>query len=281
MLKLGCHVSITGSIDQAVDRALELKCNTFQIFTRNPRGWRFKELGEDEVGEFLRKVRENEIVEPVTHMPYLPNLASPRADIYKLSLDALREELKRCGRLRIPYLVMHLGSHLGMGKEVGLKRLVEGCNVALSAVKDDVLLLLEIMAGQKNSMGSTFEDVWKIYDGIHQKDRVGICFDTCHAFAAGYDLRNKSTLDETLRKFDKTVGLNLLKVVHLNDSRGELGSGLDRHEHIGMGEIGDDGFRAVLHHPELRNLPLILETPIDPLANDVADLNRIRRLARS
>lgn len=281
MLKLGCHVSITGSIDQAVDRALERNCNTFQIFTRNPQGWRFKELGDAEVDEFGRKVRENEIVEPVTHMPYLPNLASPRADIYKLSLDSLREELKRCGRLGVPYLVMHLGSHLGMGKEVGLKRLVEGCNVALSAVKNDVMLILEIMAGQKNSMGSTFEDVRNIYDGIHQKSRVGICFDTCHVFAAGYDLRDKSTLNETLRKFDEVVGLDLLRVLHLNDSRGELGSGLDRHEHIGMGEIGDAGFRAVIHHPALRNLPLILETPIDERANDIVDLNRIRRLARS
>ena len=281
MLKLGVHVSITGSIDLAVDRAVEKECNTFQIFTRNPQGWRFRELDEAEIKEFIRKVDEHKIVEPVAHMPYLPNLASPRDDIYRLSSEALRAELERCGKLKIPYLVMHLGSHLGAGKEVGLKRLVEGCNTALSAVRNRVMLLLEIMAGQKNSMGSTFEDVRKIYDGIRQKGRVGICFDTCHAFASGYDLRDMATLNETLRKFDEILGLDVLRVVHLNDSKGELGSGLDRHEHIGMGEIGETGFKAVLRHPSLRKLPLILETPIDERGGDLTDLNAVRRLARS
>lgn len=280
MLKLGAHVSISGSIYQAVDRAVELKCNTFQIFTRNPQGWRFKELDPKEVEEFIRKVKENKLVEPVAHAPYLPNLASPRDDTYKLSIETLRTELDRCGKLHVPYLVMHLGSHLGAGIEAGLKRLVNGCNKALSSVTNNVMLVLEIMAGQKNSMGSTFEDVRRIYDGIEQKDRVGICFDTCHAFAAGYDLRDKKTLNETLRKFDEIIGLKLLMVVHLNDSKGELGLGLDRHEHIGMGQIGKDGFRAVLNHPALKKLPMILETPDDERGDYSTDLNTLRRLAK-
>ncbi len=281
MLKLGAHVSISGSIYQAVDRAVELKCNTFQIFTRNPQGWRFKELDPKEVEEFIRKVKENKLVGPVAHAPYLPNLASPRDDIYKLSVETLRAELDRCGKLHVPYLVMHLGSHLGAGIEAGLKRLVEGCNKALSSVRNNVMFVLEIMAGQKNSMGSTFEDVKRIYDGIEQKDRVGICFDTCHAFAAGYDLRDRKTLNETIRKFDEIIGLKLLMVVHLNDSKGELGLGLDRHEHIGMGQIGKDGFRAVLHHPALKKLPMILETPDDERGDYSTDLNTLRKLAKS
>jgi deoxyribonuclease-4 len=277
-LRLGFHVSIAGSIDRAVDRAKEKGCNTFQIFTRNPRGWKFKELVEDEVNEFVKKVAQYGIDQPIAHMPYLPNLASPKDDLYEKSVQSLIFDLERCGRLNIPYLVTHLGSHLGAGEKVGWTRIINGCNKALKQVSNSVMLLLENTAGQKNSLGTTFEDLKYIMTQIQLNERVAICFDTCHAFAAGYNLRNKDAVRETLNRFEEVIGFERLKVIHLNDSMGGLGCRLDRHEHIGLGYIGEEGFRAVLHHAVLRDLPLILETPIDSRRDDDGNLQKIQEL---
>jgi len=278
-LKLGVHVSISGSIDMAVDRAVERNCTTFQIFTRNPRGWKFKQLSNDEAKNFIDKLATSGIDPAVAHMPYLPNLASPKKSVYAVSLKTLIAELDRCGRLEIPYLVTHLGSHLGRGMEVGFERIIDACNVALSKVKNNVMLLLENTAGTKNSMGSSFEDIRRIIGNIGARERVGVCFDTCHGFAAGYDLRNAEAVQKTLEAFDKVLGLRLLKAIHINDSKGKLGSHADRHEHIGMGFIGDEGFRAILHHQSLKDLPFILETPIDNRRDDRGNLRKVRGLA--
>jgi len=278
-LKLGVHVSISGSIDMAVDRAVERNCTTFQIFTRNPRGWKFKQLSNDEVKVFVDKLSAGGIDPAVAHMPYLPNLASPKKTVYNLSLKTLIAELDRCGRLRIPYLVTHLGSHLGRGMDVGFEKIIGACNLSLSKVKNNVMLILENTAGTKNSMGSSFEDIRHIIDRISARERVGVCFDTCHGFAAGYDLRNTEAVQKTLEAFDKILGLRLLKAVHINDSKGKLGSHIDRHEHIGMGFIGSEGFRAILHHQSLKDLPFILETPIDNRRDDVGNLRKVRELA--
>jgi len=276
---LGVHVSISGSIDMAVDRAIERNCTAFQIFTRNPRGWKFKQLSNDETKIFVDKLTGSGIDPAVAHMPYLPNLASPKKNIYAMSLKTLIAELDRCGRLKIPYLVTHLGSHLGRGMEVGFERIIDACNVALSKVKNNVMLLLENTAGTKNSMGSSFENIRYIIGRISARERVGICFDTCHGFAAGYDLRNTEAVQKTIEDFDKILGLRLLKAIHLNDSKGKLGSRIDRHEHIGMGFIGNEGFRAILHHQSLKDLPFILETPIDNRRDDVGNLRKVRELA--
>ena len=278
-MKLGVHVSISGSIEMAVDRAVERNCTTFQIFTRNPRGWKFKQLTSEEARNFIDKLAASGIDPAVAHMPYLPNLASPKKGIYAMSLKTLIGELDRCGRLKIPYLVTHLGSHLGRGMEVGFERIINACNVALFRVKNNVMLLLENTAGTKNSMGSSFEDVQQIIDRISERERVGVCFDTCHGFAAGYDLRNVDAVQKTLEAFDKILGLRLLKAIHINDSKGKLGSHIDRHEHIGMGFIGNEGFRAILHHQSLKDLPFILETPIDNRRDDVGNLRKVRELA--
>jgi len=278
-LKLGVHVSISGSIDMAVDRAIERNCTTFQIFTRNPRGWKFKPLSTDEAKSFVDRLVASGIGPAVAHMPYLPNLASPKKSIYAMSLKTLIAELDRCGRLKIPYLVTHLGSHLGRGMEVGFERIIDACNVALSKVKNNVMLVLENTAGTKNSMGSSFEDIRYIIERIAARERVGICFDTCHGFAAGYDLQDTEAVQKTLEAFDKILGLRLLKAIHLNDSKGKLGSHIDRHEHIGMGFIGDEGFRAILHHQSLKDLPFILETPIDNRRDDFGNLRKVRELA--
>ena len=273
------HVSITGTIDQAADRAKQLELQTFQMFTRNPRGWKFRKLDKDEVKEFRRKVESYGFTPIVSHMPYLPNLSSPKKLIYNKSLKSLVAELDRCATLGIPYVVTHLGSHLGVGADIGLERIVTAINQALSQDKSDVMLLLENTAGTKNSMGSTFEEVKRIVNGIKNNDRVGVCFDTAHAFAAGYDLRTSEGVNSTISKFDSVLGLELLKVIHLNDSKGELGSGRDRHEHIGLGYIGEEGFKALFRHSSVQDLPFIMETPIDSRRDDVGNIRKVRELS--
>jgi len=278
-IRCGVHVSIAGSIDQAVDRAKEKDCDTFQIFTRNPRGWKLKKLSRGDVAGFRQKLKNSAIDPPVAHMPYLPNLSCPKKGLHKKSVRTLTLELERCNMLDIPYLVTHLGSHLGKGREVGLGQLTQAIDAAFETFKGRTTLLLENTSGTRNSMGSSFEDIREILDHVSQKDRVAVCFDTAHAFGAGYDLRNVESVQRTVDELRRVVGLGLLKVIHANDSKGELGSGIDRHEHIGMGYIGEEGFKAILHNDSLRKLPLILETPIDRRGTDVTNLRRLRELA--
>ncbi|KYH42614.1 MAG: putative endonuclease IV [Candidatus Bathyarchaeota archaeon B26-1] len=278
MLKLGLHVSISGSIDRAVDRAVEKGCNTFQIFTRNPRGWRSRDLTREEVEAFIEKVEKFKIEPVFGHMPYLPNLASPKDETYRRSVESLITELRRCVELKIPYLVTHLGSHLGAGMEIGFERIIKAVNRGLSEVEGNVMLLLENTAGTKNSMGGSFEDIRYIIERVDYPERVGVCFDTCHGFAAGYDLRTMESVESTIKMLDEVIGFEKLKLVHLNDSKGGLNSRIDRHEHIGMGMIGEEGFRNILKS-RLGQLPLILETPIDKRRSDVENLQKVRELA--
>jgi deoxyribonuclease-4 len=278
-MKLGLHLSIQGPISKVVERAVEKECNTFQMFSRNPRGWRSKPLVPCEVEDFKRKLRKSKIFPVFIHTPYLLNLASPKKDVYNRSTQALEEELHRAGELEASYVVTHLGSHLGYGKGAGAKRIVNAINDVLSIVENDVVLLLENTAGTRNSMGSSFEDIRRILTRIRLKERVGVCFDTCHAFAAGYDLVTKDALHYTLSRFERIVGFNQLKLVHLNDCKAGLGSRLDRHEHIGLGKIGEKGFENILNS-RLKNLPLILETPIDNRRSDLENLSKVRELAR-
>jgi deoxyribonuclease-4 len=279
LVKVGVHVSISGTIDQAVDRARGLACDTFQIFTRNPRGWKYKKLEGEEVEEFKRKLASDGLSPVVAHMPYLPNLSSPKKMVYNRSVKSLSAELDRCCMLGIPYLVTHLGSHMGKGQDLGLDRITEAINSAVAENPNDVMLLLENTAGTKNSMGSFLDDLKKILKRIEDRRRVGICLDTAHAYAAGYDLHSPRGVDETLARFDSVLGFEMLKVIHLNDSKAGLGSGRDIHEHIGMGYIGEKGFRAFLRHGIVRNSPLILETPIDDRGDQSDDLRKVRELS--
>jgi deoxyribonuclease-4 len=278
-LRLGVHVSIEGGIDQAVDRAKQLACTTFQIFTRNPRGWRFKPLADDEVHAFVRKSQAAGFDAIIAHMPYLANLASPVEALYKQSVETLVAEVGRCGQLGIRYLVTHLGSHLGSGKAFGARRIIGACQRALRQQPNNVTILLENTAGQKNSNGSSVDDLRFLLDGIEPQERVGVCFDTCHAFAAGYDLRTEGAVHRTLELFEEAVGFRNVHVIHLNDSKGELNCGADRHEHIGRGYIGERGFRAFLRQDRIRPLPLILETPIDAQRDHAGNLKKVRQLA--
>ena len=277
-MRIGFHVSIHGSIDRAVDRAVKLRCNTFQIFTRNPRQWKSTELTSETAKAFSDKVKNYGMKPVFAHMSYLPNLASPRDEVYKKSVKTLTSELERCRRLEIPYLVTHLGSHLGAGMQTGFMRLINGINQAFNVTDGDVTLLLENTAGTRNSMGSTLEDIQHIIERLSHPERAGVCFDTSHAFAAGYDLRTWDSVEGTVRKIDDIIGFEKLKLVHLNDSKGDLNSRIDRHEHIGMGKIGKEGFRNVLAS-RLGTLPLIMETPKDARRSDVGNLMKVKKLA--
>ncbi|MDH3191111.1 MAG: deoxyribonuclease IV [Nitrosopumilus sp.] len=274
-MKVGCHVSISGSIDKAVDNAVERECSAFQIFTRNPRGWHAKDLTKEDITNFKSKLKANKIDRFATcaHMPYLPNLATPKDEGFEKSVKALVMEVERCSLLGIPYLVTHLGSHLGTGEEAGIKRLVEGLTIA-GETKNDVMILLENTAGQKNSVGSDFRQLGEIFNQLKPAKKFGVCFDSCHAFVAGYDLRTEKKVKETFDEFEKFVGIKNLKILHLNDAKGDIGCNLDRHYHLGLGGIGEKGITAVVQFANKRKIPIILETPID---DDIDDFENIRK----
>jgi deoxyribonuclease-4 len=277
---MGLHISISGGLHKAVERAKDRGCDVFQIFSQSPRSWNSKSISEDEAREFVSSFKKSGLALAVDHMPYLPNLASSKEDVHEKSIDALTSELMRCQMLRIPYLVSHLGSHLGAGWDEGYKRIVEAVDTSLSQANNGVILLLENTAGTKNSMGSSLEEIAAIIDAFDAlRPRLGICLDTCHLFAAGYELRTPEGLQATLNQFQELIGLERLMLLHINDCRGAMGSHLDRHEHIGLGQIGENGFRLILRHPSLKDLPMILETPVDSRRNDAANLQAARKLA--
>lgn len=279
MVRLGVHVSVAGGLEKAVGRAQDLGCDAFQIFTTNPRSWRSKSITAESIDLFLSRLREYDIHPIVSHMPYLPNLASPREEVYARSVEALTDELLRCQLLGIPYVVTHLGSNLGTGVECGREKIVEALQSAITHSRSEVVILLENSAGTKNSMGSTFKDIATIIDSLpNQSSRLGVCLDTCHLFAAGYDLRTHPALEKTLEEFESCIDPKRLKLVHLNDCRGTLGSHLDRHEHIGLGQIGLEGFRSILCHPLLRGRAMIMETPVDSRRDDKGNLFVARSL---
>jgi deoxyribonuclease-4 len=286
---LGFHVSIAGGIANSVDNAKKIGCTAFQIFTRNPRGWSSKELGPDDVRSFRKRLHESNINPDsvAVHMPYLPNLSAPDGAGYEKSVETFCSELVRCAILQVPYLIIHLGSHLGKGSANGISQLVKACNNSIEKSKSttksnknvkNVKILLENSAGRSNSVGATFKELGHIIEMLDAKQRFGVCFDTCHSFAAGYDLRNKAEVDKTIEDFDDKVGLKYLNLIHLNDSNNDIGSGLDRHEHVGLGKIGKEGFRAILLHNAIRKLPIIMETPIDGRRGNIENYHYVKHL---
>ncbi|MCL5672497.1 MAG: deoxyribonuclease IV [Nitrososphaerota archaeon] len=260
---VGLHVSIAGSIDLAFNRAKEIGASTFQIFTRNPNQWKFKPIADETVAAFREKRKESGFRKVVDHMPYLPNLASPETSTMKISRYSIEEEVKRCDALGIDYLVIHLGSHLGKGTAVGVANIAEACNEAIAVSRGETTILLENMAGQKNSVGARFEELEMILAKVKADGRVGVCLDTCHMYASGFDLATRDAVERSLGLFDEVVGLDRLKAVHLNDSKGALGSRLDRHENIGEGKIGRRGIKEFLHYPGITERPIIMETPYE------------------
>jgi len=279
-VQIGAHVSISGSIANAITNASERECSAFQVFTSNPRGWHAKDLTDDGITNYKNNLSQSNIdrFATVAHMPYLPNLSSPEISVYEKSIHTMIREVERCDKLGIPYLVTHLGSHKGTGEDKGIQRLVSALTEVAKTNKD-VTILLENTAGQKNSVGSDFTQLAEIFFGLKPASRFGICIDTCHAFAAGYDLRNEKNVKDAFEKFDSEIGLKHIKIIHLNDSKGELGCHLDRHEHLGLGHIGEAGLSQVVKLANKNKIPIILETPIDERRTDFENIRKAKDLA--
>jgi len=277
---VGLHISGAGSLDLAFDRAQELGANTFQIFTRNPNQWKFKPLDDETVALFVEKRKKSGFRRIVDHMPYLPNLASPEKSTQKISRYTLDEEIKRSDQLEVDYLVVHLGSHLGKGTAVGIANIASAVNEAIGGSEGKTTILLENMAGQKNCVGARFEEIRSILDKVKDADRVGVCLDTCHIYASGFDLRGEEAVAGTMGLFDELIGLERLKVVHLNDSKGPLGSRLDRHENIGEGRIGRAGIKAFLHYQGINERPIVMETPYEDVRTMEKSIKLVRTLMK-
>lgn len=277
---LGAHVSIAGAIDEAVDRAAALRINTMQIFSRNPRGWQAAKLKPKEVAAFRAKRLKAKISPILVHIPYIINLASPEEGLWKRSIKSYAEDIRRADTLGAEYFVTHLGSHKGKGEEFGIQRFAEGLNRAIAQAKPRLTVLLENTAGSGDGLGYKFEHLKAMISLIKEKSRVGVCLDTAHTFESGYNVKTKKGLNDTLSKFDKLVGLKRLKAIHLNDSKSPYGSRVDRHWHIGKGEIGSAGIGFIVNHPKLRKLPFILETPKETDKSDPANLKKVRALRR-
>ena len=279
-MRIGVHTSAAGHIYEAVDRALVLGCETMQIFSRDPRQWRRGRVRPEDVDEFRRRREKSGIYPVFAHIPYLVNLASPRKTLYRDSIKAYIEDIKETEALGIEYLVTHMGSHKKSGEEIGLKRITSALNKILERTrKSPVKIVLENTSGSGSWLGYKFEHQRRVIDGIEQTERVGICFDTCHGFAAGYDLSSPRGAKETISQLDKIVGLERLRLIHLNDSRDKLNSRRDRHEHIGKGKIGLEGFRGLLRDRRLKDAAFILETPKETELSDKHNLALVRKLA--
>jgi len=279
---LGCHLSISGGLEQTVARAEALQINALQIFSHNARSWKMDALKPDDAKKFIEQRQRAHVEYAVIHTIYLINLASPDPKNFKLSVQALKDEVQRAGELKIPHVNTHIGAHLGQGVEKGLERIVEAIDTVLASPQaksaPDVKILLENSAGEGTELGATFAELGFILKNIKDKKRVGVCIDTCHAFAAGYDLTTPQGLEKALKELDREVGLEHVDLIHLNDSKFPLGSRRDRHEHIGQGQIGLEGFRLIVNHPALRDKPFILETPKDDEQSDPKNLAAIRSL---
>jgi len=276
---LGVHVSSEGKIYEAFDRAQDLGCNTMQIFSRNPQRWREKFLETQDIKEFRQREDKSKIKPVFIHIPYLINLASPNPRLYEASIEAYNEDILEAQELKADYIVTHMGSHKETSEDAGLKRLTEALNIILEDTKDcNVGILLENTAGSGSWLGYKFSHQKRVLQGLKHKERIGLCVDTAHAYLAGYDISTKAGLDAMLIEIDKLVGINLIKLIHLNDARGKLGSHHDRHDHIGKGSIGLDGIKRIINHPKLRKLPFILETPKDSENADKINLAIVRGL---
>jgi deoxyribonuclease-4 len=277
-MRIGFHISIAGKLAKVMERARERKCETMQIFSRNPRRWGFKELVRDEVEQFRKELRNSGISPLVVHLPYLPNLASENDELYKKSVESLQEDLKRAGLLGAAYLVFHPGRRGELSKEEAFHRVTEGIHQSLDTVNNGVVLLVENTAGQGSEICCTFSELAEIVKQSGEKHRLGVCFDTAHAYAAGYDISNKRGVEKVIREFERLIGLERLHLIHLNDSRTPFNSRVDRHENIGKGFIGLAGFSALLHHPSLSHRAAIMETPWKGLNNDLRNMRVVRRI---
>jgi deoxyribonuclease-4 len=281
-LLLGAHMSIRGGVSMAIGRARSIQCTAMQIFVKNNMQWFACPLRPDEISAFLDRVQREQLLSIFAHANYLINLAATNPQFLANSIRALSDELTRADQLQLPFLVVHPGAHLGAGEEAGLERIVESIDRVLADVpKIKTRIALETTAGQGSCLGSKFEHLAYIISRVREPERLCVCLDTAHVFAAGYDISSKSSLRKTFHEFDRLVGRDRLVAIHLNDSKTACGSRVDRHEHIGKGEIGLDAFRFIMRNRRFRKIPKVLETPKGKdLREDVMNLRTLRVLAK-
>ncbi len=280
-MHLGAHVPVTGGLFNAPAHATAIGAEAIQIFTRNQMQWACRPLGDEECAAFREALAASAVRRVLTHGSYLVNLASPNRDFLRKSRDCMVTEIERCHRLGIPHVVFHPGAHMGAGEEEGLSAVARSLDHVLERTQGlDVVPLLEATAGQGTSLGHRFEHLAGIFDRVRAPERLGVCLDTCHVYAAGYDLATPEGYEKTLRAFARVVGLDKLQAVHLNDSKRELGSRVDRHARAGEGLLGLDTFARILNDRRFRGLPLVVETP-GPLAEWKREIARLRALVRS
>ena len=283
MPRFGAHMSISGGIALAFDRLAVVEGEALQIFTANQRQWHPRSPSPAEIEAFKGRRRQAPGVPVASHDSYLINLASPNPETQSKSRAAFVEELRRCAALGVEFLIIHPGSHLGAGVEAGLQRFTANLDQALgeAGTGKQVMVLLETTAGQGTNLGASFEELATIIAASAHPEQLGICYDTCHTFAAGYDIRTPKAYAETMATFDRLLGLERLRFFHLNDAMKGLGSRIDRHTHIGRGEIGLEGFRNLINDPRFANHPMVLETPkSEDLHEDRENLELLRSLRK-
>jgi deoxyribonuclease-4 len=275
--RVGAHVSISGGVNKAVQRQNEETGNCGQIFAGSPRTWSVSEY-EDEDGKEFQKLRDEEDQNPyVIHSTYLVNLATPKDDLFEKSLNCLQSELDAASTLGVEYVVFHPGAHTGSGRENGIERIAEGIDEL--DIPENVTLLLENTAGKGTTLGKSMGELREMIDQAEtDEEKVGVCIDTCHAHAAGYDLVSEEGFQDFIQEIEEDLGLEKVKVLHLNDSKDERGSEKDNHEDIGFGNIGDEGFRNIINADEFRDLPMILETPSDNRESYRENIEKLREL---
>lgn len=281
-MQFGAHQSISGGVFNAVFLGQKAGCDTIQMFNKSSNQWRAKKLAGEEVDKFFKAIEETGVTVATSHTSYLINIASPDKELNAKSYAALKEEMERCNLLKIPNLVMHPGSHVGTGEEAGLKRIADNINKMFDELSDNqCCLLLETTAGQGSHLGSKFEQLAWIISQIEQAQHIGVCLDTCHVFAAGYPLSEPSDYKKTMKQFDEIIGLDRLRIIHMNDSQKPFASQRDRHEHIGKGCIGLEAFRNIVNDTKLKKVPKILETPKgEDVTEDVENLRVLRSLVK-
>ena len=281
-LLLGAHTSTAGGVYTAIERAMKMKFTAMQVFTKNNNRWNAKPLEKDEIKKFKELLKNSDIKFVLTHSSYLINLCSNNKVVLNKSRNAFIDELKRCELLGIPHLNFHPGSHGGQGEKDGIKIIAESLNICHEKTKNcKVTSMLEATAGQGTTLGYQFEQLQEIIDLVEDKKRMTVCIDTAHIFAAGYNIRDSKEYKKVIKGFDNIIGLNRLKCFHMNDSKKELGSRVDRHEHIGKGFIGKEGFANIMNDKKLEKIPKILETPKGKeMKEDVKNLKTLLSLIK-
>jgi deoxyribonuclease-4 len=276
-MKFGAHVSIAGGIEKAPERAHEIGCECFQMFTRSPRGGIPPPFDKKTVGSFLRLCSRYGFPNYYIHTPYYINLASEDINIRSSSIAIIKEELRRGDMISATYVMTHIGSSKELRSQKAISRVVEGLKIVLEKSNYKTKLLLENSAGQGTTIGNTFGELCEILQKVGNTE-LGVCLDTAHLLAAGYDIRTKNALNKVISEFSSNIGLDKLKLLHGNDSKVGLGEKKDRHEHIGGGYIGLTGFRNIVNEPDFQNIDLIVETPLERIEDDIRNLNKLRGL---